>query len=246
MVIDPIAVSKGAHYSLMDKLYQNAIRSIVTCLSIFNVFSLYIFIIKCYYRIKQDLMKFFVFFLLVTTSAIITACATLNKEECAQTNWQQLGDIDGQTGHPLTRLTRHSQACTKHNLPVNTAAYQQGWKAGITRFCTPQNGLQFGRSGRFYKDSCPSGLSDGFLATYRPAKRLFDAEVEIKYVRGQIDQRLDEIERLAGSPKPEDKEKLRRAKEDLGFLRNQLSFAWRNAKRAQHDLQTYLDTNPKI
>ncbi|MEP3264668.1 MAG: DUF2799 domain-containing protein [Hyphomicrobiales bacterium] len=69
----------------------------------------------------------------------LSACATLNEDECKTVDWKQLGDIDGSQGHSSSRIAQHSKACEKHGLPVNVAAYNQGWKVAIARYRPTKN-----------------------------------------------------------------------------------------------------------
>lgn len=176
----------------------------------------------------------------------LSACATLNEDECKTVNWQQLGDIDGSQGHHATRIAKHNKACEKHGLPVNTAAYNDGWIAGIARYCVPQNGFNLGKRGATYRGSCPSQFATAFEAAYNPAKSLYDAVTELRRAERSIEQGIDEIARLSYSKNPKDLEKLKQVSKQLHFDQRDLFRLRSNVDVAQRNVQDFLRANPHI
>ena len=179
-------------------------------------------------------------------SVALYACATLNEDECRTVNWGQLGDIDGSQGHHSTRIAKHSKACNKHGLPVDTAAYNDGWLAGISRYCVPQNGFNLGRRGATYRGSCPSQFASAFVAAYRPAKNLHDAVKSLRSTELSIDQDIDEIALLSRSKDPKDREKLKHVSERLSVEKSDLPRLRSNVELANRDVADYLRSNPHI
>lgn len=177
---------------------------------------------------------------------VLSACATLNEDECKTVDWRQLGDIDGSQGHQSTRIAQHSKACDKHGLPVNVPAYNDGWNAGISRYCVPQNGYDLGRRGASYRGSCPSQFATDFERAYHPAKGLHDALKKLRSVERSIESDIDEIARLAYSKKPKDLEKLKHVSERLRADKSDLPRLRANVAIAQRDVQDYLKANPHI
>lgn len=176
----------------------------------------------------------------------LSACATLNESECQTVNWQQLGDNDGSQGHASTRIAKHSKACEKHGLPVNVAAYNQGWRAGISRYCTPQNGFNVGSRGAAYKGTCPSEFASQFESAYRVSKNLHDAKQHLHRIEEAVAADIDEVAHLAHSKKPEDKEKLKHVSERLSFNKNDIPRLRSNVTLAERNVQDYLRANPHI
>ncbi|MCP4316822.1 MAG: DUF2799 domain-containing protein [Hyphomicrobiales bacterium] len=117
----------------------------------------------------------------------LSACATLNEAECQTANWRDLGQRNGQQGKASSYIVEHEKACARFGTPVDGTAWRTGWEVGIRQYCTPQNGLQAGRDGKFYVQSCPADLVPGFLRTYAVGKRVYDAKSQRDSIRNEID-----------------------------------------------------------
>lgn len=144
---------------------------------------------------------------LVVSGMVLSACATLNEDECLTANWQQLGQSDGMAGRPSNYVSLHHEACSKHGVPVNDEQWQSGWQVGIRLYCTPQNGLQVGRAGQNYANSCPADLAPEFLTAYQVGKRVADARKEIEQLKSELEQAKRHME------KGDANEKVERARE---------------------------------
>ncbi|MEX3008165.1 DUF2799 domain-containing protein [Hoeflea sp. TYP-13] len=118
---------------------------------------------------------------------VLSACATLNEAECQTANWRDLGQRDGQQGRASSYIVEHEKACARYGTPVDGQSWRAGWEVGIRQFCSPQNGLQVGREGKYYAQSCPADVAPGFLRTYAVGKRVYDARTERDRIRSDID-----------------------------------------------------------
>ncbi|MEP4704008.1 MAG: DUF2799 domain-containing protein [Hyphomicrobiales bacterium] len=176
----------------------------------------------------------------------LSACATLNEDECKTVDWKQLGDIDGSQGHSSSRIAQHSKACEKHGLPVNVAAYNQGWKVAIARYCTAQNGFNLGKRGATYRGSCPSEFAATFESAYRPTKNLHDAVKRLQSAEQAIEQDIDEISRLSHSKDPKKLKKLKYVSERLKTNQGDIHRLRANVASARRRVQDYLRENPDI
>jgi len=117
--------------------------------------------------------------LYLLAAALVSGCATLNKSECREADWQTIGLEDGAKGHPLTYIGKHRKACAEYGVTPDLDQYRLGHTAGLTQFCTPANGFKQGRSGRSYNDVCPTELEGRFLAGYDSGRELHDLKAEI-------------------------------------------------------------------
>lgn len=189
---------------------------------------------------------------LIATAAMLggglylSACATLNEDECQTVDWKQLGDSDGTQGHGQTRIAKHAKACERHGVPINTAAYNEGWRAGISRYCTPQNGFNIGRRGASHAGTCPSDLAGPFEAAYRPAYKLGRAENRVGEIQSGIDTSIDNLARWAISKDPKRIAKIPDERRHLNNLRAEQPIARSNVIIARRELEDYLAANPQI
>ena len=112
-------------------------------------------------------------------TVLVSGCATLNKSECREADWQTIGLEDGAKGHPLTYISRHRKACAEYGVTPDLDQYELGHNAGLKRFCTPANGFKQGRAGRSYNDVCPANLEGQFLTGYDTGRELHELKSEI-------------------------------------------------------------------
>ncbi len=121
----------------------------------------------------------------------LTSCATLDKEECQAVDWRSLGQQDGAAGRPMSYVEQHRQACARHKLPIQEEPWREGWTVGIRYYCTPQNGLNVGRDGGHYANSCPIDLKAGFETSYLVGKRLYDARTAYQRAQTELNEAME-------------------------------------------------------
>ena len=173
----------------------------------------------------------------IVAFAALASCATLDKEECLSTNWQQLGQKDGMAGQPANHIDNHRKACGEHGLPVDDQQWSIGWEQGIRAYCTPDNGLIQGREGRYYANSCPPELKPGFDSAYTVAKRLYDARSE----RDRIQNEISSLE--AQLRKATARDEMAKLQAELDRRRGDLRVAERRLWDAEGDYDLYVRTN---
>lgn len=117
----------------------------------------------------------------------VSACQTLNQEQCQVTDWRVLGSTDGAAGRAQSHVARHQEACTKHGIPVDVPVWQSGWEEGIRRYCTPHNGLEVGTRGASYANSCPGDVAIPFREAYDLGRRVWSARNERDRIRRELD-----------------------------------------------------------
>ena len=166
----------------------------------------------------------------VLLGLFLAGCQTLSKDECLVTNSADLGQKDGFAGYNKSRIERHTKACAKAGITPDQTAYFTGYDVGIRQFCTPQNGLRFGRSGGNYENSCPADLHSGFSRPYLAAKSLFSAERALSSAEARVERLTDR----AFSPEvgPEERASIR---SELGDARREMDRARFDVRRARLD-----------
>ena len=101
---------------------------------------------------------------------LVTACASLDKEDCVQADWYTIGLEDGARGRAIERLGDHRRACAEHRIVPNAERYMAGRSDGLKSFCTYERGYSEGRAGHTYAAACPQPAS--FLAGYNRGREL--------------------------------------------------------------------------
>ena len=162
----------------------------------------------------------------------LSACATLNEAECETTNWRDLGQRNGQEGRASSYIVQHQDACSRFGLPVDGTAWRSGWEVGIRQYCTPRNGLEEGKQGNVYAQSCPADVAPGFLRTYAVGKRVFDAQRQRENIINEIDNLQESIGSADDAAKRQELQtKLMIKQSELRFAQDQLLDAQREADR---------------
>ena len=99
----------------------------------------------------------FRYLLVLMLPVLCAACATLDEKECLSADWSSVGFEDGQKGYlPGDRLERHGSACSKHGVVPEEEPYLIGHSDGLLDYCTGQQGLRLGRTGKEYNGVCVS------------------------------------------------------------------------------------------
>ncbi len=139
---------------------------------------------------------------IVTTATllVLAGCAGgMDREACLAADWQAIGYEDGDRGKAASSFSRHREACARHGVTADFAAYRQGHDEGIARFCRPENGYRLGRRGYDYGGVCPAHLESDFVAAHADGFELHALEASVEKISQKLDRhraRINEIDRL--------------------------------------------------
>ncbi len=126
--------------------------------------------------------------------ASMTACATLDKDECLTADWRTIGYEDGINGHVAARIGDHRRACAPYGVKPDLAAYTAGRDAGLRVFCQPARGYRYGLEGNLYKNVCPAPLAGPFEEAYRYGRRIYELDQEYSRLIHRRDSLYGEME----------------------------------------------------
>jgi gas vesicle protein len=132
----------------------------------------------------------------ILLALLASSCATMDKSECRQADWQMIGIEDGARGHPVSYIGNHRTACAEHGVQPDLAQYQLGHQTGLTQFCTARNGFNQGRAGRKYNEVCPAGLREQFVRGYNTGHELNQLHSEINHMRHDAELKKVEMTEL--------------------------------------------------
>lgn len=127
-------------------------------------------------------MHYFIIFVLL----LISGCATMNKDECINSDWRLIGYEDGTQGRDASRLGDHRKACAKHGVTPDMNTYNDGRKEGLVVFCQPSKAYSFGLEGREYLGVCPGRLEADFMPAYEAGKEIYDTRISLGNYRNQV------------------------------------------------------------
>lgn len=194
--------------------------------------------------------------LLICASALallVGGCATLDKDECVNADWQSIGYEDGARGYKTSRIANHRKACAKHGIAPDFDRYERGRLKGLEEWCTPRNGYRQGLGGKGYSGACPEPLEGTFLKAYTYGKdvRAYASTIQrqehdLKKMVTELDamdQELGAMEDELVSPgvSPRRRRQLlgeiRQLEEDQKFLLNDIN----DMELALDDMQVHLN-----
>jgi len=192
---------------------------------------------------------------LVLGATALGGCASMNADECANSDWTAVGYEDGSRGYSSDRFGNHRKACAKHGITADFQAYQQGRNDGLVEFCQPGRGYNLGASGGHYNGVCAADLEGDFLDAYRVGQRLYTLRSNVNAANSAIyskEDELDDIELakrdkeallIAADTTIEDRvlllADLKRLSERTGELEAEIERLIIDRARYEHELQTY-------
>ena len=142
--------------------------------------------------------------LLLLFSGCVTDPKVADKPVCAQTDWYELGRLDGAQGSPVDRFRAHQKGCPKDFRTDWETMYTNGRNAGLVEFCDPRNGYELGRSGQSYFYVCPSTVEKPFLASYQKGQLARELEIKNQKLDEEIDQLNARLEQTSSTNEQEE------------------------------------------
>ena len=170
------------------------------------------------------------------------SCATMSAEQCMAGDWSGQGYADGQSGLTMSRLDEHAEACAKHGVTPDAAAYADGRRQGLVSYCTPYKGFEVGRTGSGYGGVCPPNLEADFMPAYRDGQIVHEVEAALASARSRVDglgARLEELddkitakqaEARAEGLTDEQREQIRNRIQEIRRERSDTERDWRRAQ----------------
>jgi hypothetical protein len=119
---------------------------------------------------------------------IASGCATLDKNECQNANWEAIGYEDGARGYTASRIGKHRSACAKHGITPDLALYTKGREQGLSQYCRANVGYRAGASGKSYGNVCPANLEQEFLAGYQFGQQVYKTNSQVRALKRDIRQ----------------------------------------------------------
>ena len=165
----------------------------------------------------------------------LASCNTMSKDECRVADWRVVGDTDGAAGYdPQSRFADHVRSCSKSGATPNQTLWYEGYRTGLTRYCTPLSGASNGEAGHAYHNVCPPEQASDFMRGYSLGKRVHDLRSRINSLNSsagsseaEADRLHDKMKKAEGKDRRElrdriddlerDRRRMRREADDLGY-----------------------------
>ena len=102
-------------------------------------------------------------FLVLSVSLIACSQAPLSQEQatCRSSDWFEKGRQDGATG-ATPQWESHKSYCGPIFNEESKSLYMNGYHAGLTDYCTPENAFKIGQMGGPATNQCPEVMKETF------------------------------------------------------------------------------------
>jgi len=122
-----------------------------------------------------------------------SSCATMNKSECLEADWQVIGLEDGAGGRELSYISHHRKACAEHGVTPNLEQYNIGREAGLKQYCTYKNGYRLGSRGFSNSDVCQGELKGPHSTGFNRGREIYDMGKEIGHMVKHLESKEAEL-----------------------------------------------------
>lgn len=112
----------------------------------------------------------------------------MSKRDCETADWLELGYRDSSKGWSMDSFNTRKKDCSEWGTNADKDKYTAGFTAGLKKFCTYDQGVEFGHRSGHYRNQCPSDLEVEFLKGYRLGK----AESERDALKKELDEKEEE------------------------------------------------------
>ena len=195
---------------------------------------------------------------MVLAISVLSGCASMSSEECANSDWVAIGYEDGSRGYTTDKFGSRRKACAKHGVTADFKAYQEGREEGLVEFCQPSRGYNLGVSGGAYYGVCDVAMEEDFLDAYRvgsqlhslrsnvnnTSSRIYSKEAELKRNREKIREKQAEL--ISDDVTPQDRllllSDIREIAERSGELEAEIEQLVADKARHEHELENYEQT----
>ncbi len=144
--------------------------------------------------------------LLISSSALLSGCATMSPEECMVADWYRIGEQDARAGRSSDFLAQRAGDCAEAGYPADADAWHAGFEDGLHYFCTLDEGFRFGLEGQRYQSSCPAGLERDFLEGYELGHGIHQLSARVESSRRELERLNRQLRDLQREEQPDREE----------------------------------------
>lgn len=128
--------------------------------------------------------------------AMLSGCATMDREQCQVADWHLVGYQDGVLGKTGATIGEYSRDCAGYAVVPDLDAWRAGRDEGLLQYCTRDNGFRLGQAGRSYNSVCPPPNETAFRSGYEEGHTLYLARAKVSKIHSKIYKRRYEIDVL--------------------------------------------------
>ena len=95
-------------------------------------------------------------------------------EACINDDWYEPGFRDGQSGRSK-RFVEIARTCRNYGIGADRRGYLEGWRQGVSQYCSYESGLYIGQFNQVYSGVCSGYAHQQFWRGYERGRGLFRA-----------------------------------------------------------------------
>ncbi len=127
----------------------------------------------------------------------VSACATLNKDECKAADWKLIGYEDGTKGRVAARIAQHRKACAEYGVSPNLALYNQGRAQGLHEYCIAVTGYNLGLRGSAYKGICSGYNEAEFITAFKLGQQIYREKSKLRKMKKNLAHKQESLDNIA-------------------------------------------------
>ncbi|MDA8791756.1 DUF2799 domain-containing protein [Bacteriovoracaceae bacterium] len=102
---------------------------------------------------------------------LLNSCASIDKSDCTQVNWENMGEEDGRMGATTkAKFLEYQKKCNEFGISADNKGYKNGYARGIKKYCTYENGYDVGSKGKDLPVVCSQLPSREFARGHKAGK----------------------------------------------------------------------------
>ena len=117
----------------------------------------------------------------------LSGCATtqsLTPEQCQNSNWQEVGYVDGLHGRSGAYFGNYTNQCASVvSATPNRVLWEQGRQQGLKNYCTELNAYKLGREGYDWQPVCPLEGIEKLEEAYAQGRYYYMRQRDLDYLR---------------------------------------------------------------
>nr|WP_313975501.1 DUF2799 domain-containing protein [uncultured Psychrobacter sp.] len=117
----------------------------------------------------------------------LSGCATtqsLTPEQCQNSNWQEVGYVDGLHGRSGAYFGNYTNQCASIvGATPNRVLWEQGRQQGLKNYCTELNAYKLGREGYDWQPVCPLEGIEKLEEAYAQGRYYYMRQRDLDYLR---------------------------------------------------------------
>lgn len=129
--------------------------------------------------------------ILIMVTGFLASCASLNKEQCENPDWERIGEVDASHGIEA-QYEQHLRQCQRSANKAEEQAYLNGWNRKIGGFCTAKNGYESGVFGWGGNMACDTKEYPDFHEQFKLGRKVRDLKSDQAKINTEIEKRQED------------------------------------------------------